>query len=132
MTEEAGRSGRGIVRAPGPWFGPALSCPSLLNRAYRGDSLWEQLDRRTVAFLNDSTFNPIVPPNPGISQLFQWYQADFEGLVRDTVSATLLSTRGSGTHIDFMASYLTDSARVAALRAGANTFVPYDWTVNKQ
>ncbi len=37
----------------------ALSCPPLLNRAYRGEILYRQLDERTGSFINDTDFNPL-------------------------------------------------------------------------
>ncbi|MBD3240132.1 MAG: DUF547 domain-containing protein [Chitinivibrionales bacterium] len=112
----------------------ALSCPPLMNRAYRGDSLWVQLDRRTTAFLNDSEFTRIDPASGSVqvSRLFQWYANDFAGFVRDTTRPELLAPKAGGTVADFVASYITDPAKAAAVRANSLQFLPYDWTVNRQ
>lgn len=103
----------------------ALSCPPLLNRAYRGEILYRQLDERTGSFINDTTFNPL----PGVSSLFFWYPTDFAGFVRYTPSSTSLTTLDEGTVREFIASYLVD---LSPLESGAELeAVEYDWTVNE-
>lgn len=112
----------------------ALSCPPLMNAAYRGDSLYAQLDRRTAAFLNDSKFTRIDPGagTAGVSRLFDWYASDYAGHVRAPGSELLLAPKAGGTVRDFIASYVTDQAKAATVRSGDLQYLPYDWTVNRQ
>ena len=111
----------------------ALSCPPLMNHAYRGDSLHRQLDRRTHRFVNDSRYNSLGPDAPvNVSEVFRWYAADFEGFVRDTTVAMLLREKAGGDVADFIASYLDDPAQRNAVRQGPIGYTTYDWTVNKQ
>ncbi|MBD3345103.1 MAG: DUF547 domain-containing protein [Chitinivibrionales bacterium] len=112
----------------------ALSCPPLINRAYTGDSLYAILDRNTFEFINNNEFNTIIPSagTVRVSMLFNWYKSDFEGFVRDTASETGLSRKAGGTVNDFIASYLNDQSKKAAVQNNALEFVPYDWTVNNR
>lgn len=101
----------------------ALGCPPLLDRAFRGDRLYAQLDERARSFLNDSRFNR--PPK--VSSLFTWYTIDYEGFVRDPTSPSLLRSSAGATVADFIQSYL-------AVPAGFSDtdleYLEYDWNVN--
>ncbi len=55
----------------------AASCPPLLNAAYSAADLENQLDDRTRSFINNSKYNKISALSAEISQIFQWYAADF-------------------------------------------------------
>ncbi|MBD3319802.1 MAG: DUF547 domain-containing protein [Chitinivibrionales bacterium] len=112
----------------------ALSCPPLINRAYTGDSLYAMLDRNTFKFINNNEFNMINQSTGSVrvSMLFNWYASDFEGFVRDTLSATGLSRKAGGTVKDFIASYLDNESLKKTVLDATLEFAPYDWTVNNQ
>jgi len=55
----------------------AASCPPLLNAAYTPKELESQLDDRTRSFINNSRYNKISAIALEVSQIFQWYAADF-------------------------------------------------------
>lgn len=109
----------------------AYSCPPLLNRAYRGDSLYAQLDKRANLFLNMDELNDFSS-SPKVSVLFDWYSRDFENHVRDT-SARILLTDSAGANVkDFISGYLSSEQKKAVLTSGTLSFKAYDWTINKQ
>lgn len=55
----------------------AVSCPPLMNRAFIPDKLDDQLDKRAIAFINDSRFNKVTSTKVVLSRIFEWYAADF-------------------------------------------------------
>jgi hypothetical protein len=112
----------------------ALSCPPLYHKAYRANTLYEDMDRRTVSFVNDARFNkiPDTDATVQISQLFQWYENDFTDMVRDTSVAALIAHTPGADLKDFIASYLTNRQKIDALRTMPLTFSVYDWSVNRQ
>lgn len=59
----------------------ALSCPPLLNRAYRSDDLEETLEANMRRFVNDTSRNRVDPAGNRLilSPIFQWYADDFGG-----------------------------------------------------
>jgi len=65
----------------------ARSCPPLRREAFNGASLDDQLDDNFRGWLSDPTRNEFLPNQKlaKVSQIFQWYQGDFdkaEGLPR--------------------------------------------------
>ncbi len=55
----------------------SISCPVLLNEAYRADDLDEQLDRQARAFINNDLRNEISRDKLVLSEIFKWYEEDF-------------------------------------------------------
>ena len=56
-----------------------LGCPPIINEAYRPETLESQLQRQTVAALNDPNFVRINKKGKVLlSQIFEWYKGDFE------------------------------------------------------
>ena len=88
----------------------ASSCPPLLNQAYTGARLDEQLNNQTRKFINNTLFNQLDKRQLKLSKIFEWYGEDFGSL------PTYIS-RYTQTTIDAKASI---------------DFLPYDWTLNKQ
>lgn len=72
----------------------ALSCPSLLNKAYTAGDLDQVLDVQTKKFLN-STKNNIK-----VSKLFDWYKDDF-GSVIDFINTYADKKLDKNTKLDF-------------------------------
>lgn len=58
----------------------ARSCPPLRREAFNGASLNNQLDDNFRSWLSDPTRNEFLPNQKlaKVSQIFQWYQGDFE------------------------------------------------------
>jgi len=59
----------------------AASCPPLLNEPYYGKRLNEQLDERTRKFINNIKYNQVSRNSLDVSQVFNWYQPDFENTI---------------------------------------------------
>ena len=49
----------------------------MLNAAFLPNKLSTQLDQQCYAWINDRTRNEVGPNNLKISQIFDWYKADF-------------------------------------------------------
>ena len=57
----------------------AVGCPPITDFAYTPDQLDAQLDRQTRKALNDRTFLRDNGSSVELSQIFEWYAADFGG-----------------------------------------------------
>ncbi len=102
----------------------ARSCPPLLNRAYVGPRLDEQLDAR----MRHELTSPARTEWRGartvrLSKVFEWYRADFTS----AAFAPRADTLGA-----FLARYVAEPARARALAGGTCTieFREYDWRLN--
>lgn len=87
----------------------AKSCPPILNKAWTASNLQATLESRTIAFVNDPTYNKISSGSVLISKIFEWYAKDFPN---DIVSYL---TKYSNTTID-------GGAKVS--------YIEYDWALN--
>lgn len=56
----------------------SFSCPKLRHEAYTVDQLAEQLEDQTRAFLHNLDKNVITAQETQLSQIFHWFQSDFE------------------------------------------------------
>lgn len=58
----------------------SISCPALLNEAFTGENLEEQLERASTAFATDPSRNliDIEARTATISEIFDWFAEDFE------------------------------------------------------
>lgn len=56
----------------------AVSCPILLNEAFVAEKLTAQLTKQAKKWVNDVSKNEITPEKIKISQIFDWYKADFD------------------------------------------------------
>lgn len=90
----------------------AVSCPKLSNKAYVADKLNTQLSQATKTFLSDVNKNKITEKKIQISELFNWYAADF--------------TLDGKTLIDFLNKY----SGVTILETAKIEYLPYDWSLN--
>ena len=126
----------GMIRKVGDYNEPrihfavncaSIGCPALLNEAFTGDKLEQQLEAVTHAFLRDRTRNRYNARTGRveISKIFDWYSKDFE--------------RGwGGWHKfdQFLAQYadsLTDTpqAKQRLLAGGTRVkYLNYDWKLN--
>lgn len=126
----------GMIRNPGDYNEPrihfavncaSIGCPGLLNEAFTGEKLEQQLENVTQAFLKDRTRNRFNLSNGRleISKIFDWYTEDFE--------------RGWGgwqSLNHFLVHYadsLTDTDQEKRLVATGNfrvRYLDYDWKLN--
>lgn len=97
----------------------AIGCPPLLNEAYDGDRLEQQLTRQTeYVHQHDTWFQfDAASQELKLTQLYNWYGGDFE--------------QAAGSVIQFASQ---QSAELKALVAEGQTpsisWLPYDWTLN--
>jgi hypothetical protein len=87
----------------------ALSCPSLPTEAFTGENVQALLEDRAQVFVHD----PDKGAGPqGISMLFSWFQADFEGGPDGSARGFIQARREDSAEVDF------------------DSLLPYDWTLN--
>ena len=90
----------------------AVSCPALLNKAYKASTLEKQLHQVTRNFLRDTTKNQVMAAHWKLSSIFEWYAADFG--------------EGDGV-IRFIERY--GPVPKNAIRPEIS-YMPYDWSLN--
>lgn len=85
----------------------AVSCPTLVNKAYTGNNVQDLLLANTKASLSDAKFNKITSNSASLSKLFDWYKADFikaEGSIAEFInkySATKISKNTKISYLDY-------------------------------
>lgn len=89
-----------------------LGCPPIINQAYTPAKLESQLEKQTVAALNNPSFIQVNKNKVKISQIFEWYKGDFEH---------------DGKVIDFINKYKSEKLPLKA----KVSYYPYDWTLNE-
>ncbi len=90
----------------------AKGCPKLASFAYSGKELEAQLESQTRTVINDPDFIRLSGPNALVSQIFDWYAADFGG--KDQV-------------IPFIQKYLLKKVKLNP----NYSFYEYDWRLNE-
>ena len=91
----------------------SASCPPLLNQAFKAETLEAQLEQATRNFINDTRYNRMEKGRFKISQIFQWYAADFGG------TGALRSYLNRYLHFPLSSLISLD-------------YIPYDWSLNKR
>jgi hypothetical protein len=90
----------------------AVSCPTLLNKAYTEENVQSLLTANTKAALTNPAFNKISTLNASISKLFDWYKTDF--------------VKAEGSVINFINKY-------SSIKLSANAkidYLEYNWDLN--
>lgn len=90
----------------------SISCPILLNRAFIGHRLENQLDTQTKAFVNDQSKNKVSAEKVEISELWKWFEGDFTK---------------NGNLISFLNTY----SRTKISSKAKVTYLAYDWNLNE-
>mgnify|MGYP002395459470 CR=1 FL=1 len=91
----------------------SVSCPKLLNEAFREKTLEAQLQQATRGFINDPSRNVFSEGEARLSRIFKWYRKDFT-----TVDTSL---------VDYLNRHLS-----VPLPPGTRVFyLPYDWSLNE-
>lgn len=126
----------GMIREKGVYNEPrihfavncaSIGCPALLNVAFTGDRLEQQLEAVTRAFLADRSRNRYNAKTGRveISKIFDWYRADFESGWHDWHSLR-----------QFLAHYADSLADTPEEKKQLTTgeikisFLDYDWKLN--
>ena len=78
----------------------AKSCPPLANEAFTAENIEALLDKQTIAFINDSSYNVVGKKSIEISKIFEWYGSDF-GDVIQFFSKYLPTTLSSDLKVEF-------------------------------
>ena len=86
----------------------ARSCPKLLNEAYLGTKLEQQLDSQTRWFVNNKSFNQLTSSSVKVSKIFEWYRDDFGNLV----------------------SFLNRYSDLQIAGKSSVSYLEYDWSLN--
>lgn len=95
-------------------------CPILLNKAYRAETLEEQLEVQAEQFINDKSKNRLDRKSNKLylSRIFKWYEGDF--------------LKDGKTLVDYVLKYLNDSdAQYIKENKIDIEFAEYDWNVNE-
>lgn len=90
----------------------SLSCPKLINKAYKADQLEEQLQNAAVKFINDPNRNKISPEKAQLSEIFKWFKKDF------TQNGTLKD-------------YINQYAKTSIDGKTKTGYLAYDWSLNE-
>lgn len=103
----------------------SIGCPALLSEAFEADTLEQQLDQATRAFLSDSSRNRWSGDEVEVSSIFRWYRDDFAA-----------GWQGTNRLGEFLALYADElgvpdnqRARLAAEQVPIR-FLDYDWALN--
>jgi Protein of unknown function, DUF547 len=93
----------------------SMSCPKLLNEAYRAEKLNEQLDAQMRGFLSDKSRNKIVSSEKAeLSKIFTWFEGDFK-----KVSPSVIAFINKYSDVK-----LNEKAKL--------DYLEYDWKLNEQ
>lgn len=90
-----------------------LGCPPIINEAYTPENLENQLQRQTTLALNNPNFVRVKGKKVLLSQIFEWYTADF--------------IQGGKSEIEFVNEYRSEKLDPKSKRA----YYAYDWTLNE-
>ncbi|MBW6481641.1 MAG: DUF547 domain-containing protein [Vicingaceae bacterium] len=90
----------------------AVSCPTLLNEAFVAEKLTAQLTKQAKNWVNDVSKNELTPDKIKVSQIFDWYKADFDKV---------------GGVIGFINKYSTTKINENA----KISYLEYNWNLNE-
>jgi len=90
----------------------SFSCPNLANKAFTEDKLEQQLTQVAKSFINDNSKNTIATNKATVSQIFDWFSADF---------------KKNGSVIDFINKY----SKVQINTKAKISYKEYNWNLNE-
>lgn len=90
-----------------------LGCPPIINKAYLPKTLDHQLQTQTELALNDPNFIRVKGKKVQLSQLFEWYKADF--------------TKDGKSQIDYVNQFRKEKIDSKA----KVSYYEYDWALNE-
>lgn len=107
------------------------SCPKLMNRAYKEQTLDKDLDDAARDFISDTTRNRIDPRSQKVelSKIFDWFGDDFKGRNQAMSGRSVKESAVIGfvlAHIQGAEKELLSSNKFTL------GYLPYDWSLNEQ
>jgi hypothetical protein len=123
-----------LIRGPSGYAEPrihfavncaSVGCPALNREAYTGDGLERQLEQATRAFLADRSRNRLRGDTLYVSELFNWYEEDFQQ-----------GWRGTSSVAEFLSRYVEALELPAAAGVRLRNddlpirYLDYDWSLN--
>ncbi|PIP93710.1 MAG: DUF547 domain-containing protein [Bdellovibrio sp. CG12_big_fil_rev_8_21_14_0_65_39_13] len=104
----------------------SIGCPALLDKAFTGQNIEEQLKLATNSFLSDRSRNFFKGDTLYVSSIFKWYESDFTSDFR--------KINGLKDFFKRYASSLADGNQIIVntLKSGnfRIEFLPYNWALN--
>ena len=97
----------------------SAGCPKLIPEAYKGEILNQQLEERTIAFINNKNKNYLDKEKHilYLSRIFKWYKGDF--------------TKDHGSLENYITKYIDkDNADFLTKNTVKIEFLEYDWNLN--
>lgn len=91
----------------------SYSCPRIWNHAFTAENVNGQMEKLTKEYINDPKHNTITAKKIKISQIFEWYAADFV-----TAEHTLIQ-------------YLNKYSTVQIESTAKVEYLPYNWSLNE-
>jgi hypothetical protein len=103
----------------------SIGCPALRNEAYTAAKIDAQLDNGMMNFLGDPTRNRYMNGKLEVSEIFKWFQEDFE-------KGNKGFTKVNDVFARYAAQLTSDVNAQAQIRSNAVpvTYLPYDWSLN--
>jgi len=89
------------------------SCPKLLNEAFNAKDLERQLDDAARSFVNDDSKNKINGDKLELSEVFDWYKADFIATYTGVIS------------------FLNKYSQTPIPSTAPVSYLDYDWSLNE-
>ena len=89
-----------------------LGCPPIIDKAYRPETLDEQLQQQAVLSLNNPNFIKVKGDDAAVSMIFKWYAEDF---------------KQQGGVVSFINKFRKEQLP----KDISVTYYPYDWDLNK-
>lgn len=80
----------------------AVSCPPLKNSAWKASTLEQDLEARTKAFINNTSYNKLSKSKVQLSKIFEWYAVDFPSDILDYVRPYSAQTIGSKAKVSYL------------------------------
>ena len=111
----------------------AKSCPPLRKETYRGEKLDAQLDDQTRSFLSTTNgFRIDYQKNRVyLSSIFKWFGKDW--LKTYGIDDKFTGNAKQRAVLNFISQYLNDQDRDYLVRGNYKlSYLPYDWSLNKQ
>lgn len=127
-----------FIRKPGKYDEPrihfalnraSIDCPALLDRAYTGIELDQQLESATRAFLSDRSRNRYNEEagRLEVSEIFDWYEDDFERGWQGWLSLSHF--------FSYYRNYIADTAHAQEILTTSNFeihFLEFNWMLNEK
>lgn len=81
----------------------SVSCPLLVNKAFTADNIESLLTAQTKKFLSDKSRNKVTANKLELSNIFKWYEDDFNGVIAfiNKYSDCEVDSKATITYLDY-------------------------------